>query len=132
MSDEIVEGEVFDPEEGPWTDPRIYFEVRDFQTRMDQMKQVYEYAAEGIRWGAFPPPPAPAQARKQGIGSAAARRCGKALVIAGQWLLKQYPEPNEAAPTDPEPDEWAWTSPTTWGIPAQLPMPNFDRGVNDD
>lgn len=132
MDDEIVEGEVFDPGEGPWTDPHIYFEVRDFQTRMDQMKQVYEYAGERIRWGAFQPPPAPAKARKQGAGRTAVRRCGKALVIAGQWLLKQYPDPGEEAPVGPGREQWAWTSQPTWESPAQLPLPNFDRSVDDD
>ena len=88
MDEDIIEGEVVDSYD-PREDPRIAFEVEDFQQHMDEMKQAYLFAADMISRGAFRPPPQPEAPQVPGKGRVAILMCGKVLIATGEWLVSK-------------------------------------------
>ena len=127
MDNDIVDGEVIEPEPDSWMDLGIAQELEDFQKHMDEMKRVYLFAAEGISRGYVrtpPPPPAP-----QGPGPVyrLARACGEALVGAGNWLIAKYPVSDESETAKPDQKGRVRTWPLEEELPVRLPRPDVDK-----
>jgi len=124
MDEDIIEGEVIDSYD-PREDPRIAFEVEDFQQHMDDMKRAYVFAADMISRGAFHPPKQPAKPQTPGKGYEVVRVCGKVLVATGSWLLAKFPAPSEEPEEEKQGDDWAWASQDTYKHPVMLPLPDL-------
>lgn len=120
MDDEIIEGEVFEPDEA-WQTPWITLEVEAFQQQMDEMKQAYVFAADMIGRGAFQASPAQKPAPNRGYELV--RLCGEALVSVGSWLLERCPNTDEKEPEAAPQSEGAWGHPESFERPARLPLP---------
>ena len=124
MDEDIIEGEVIDSYD-PREDPRIAFEVEDFQQHMDDMKCAYVFAADMISRGAFQSPPQPVESQAPGKGYVAVRVCGKVLVATGSWLLAKFPAPSEELRDEKPQDDWAWANEDTYKHPVMLPLPDL-------
>ena len=128
MNNNVIEGEVIDMETGPGLDPHIAAELEDFQQRMDQMKDVYRFAADHISHGHYRPQPSPRASQGPRRGYFAVRRCGNALVKAGNWLLDKCPTIEDPLSSHDEAGvKWGWSHETGIKRPATLPPPHLGR-----
>lgn len=126
MDDDVIEGEVleyYDPRE----EPRIAYEVEDFQQRLDEMKGAFFVAADMIGRGAFHSPPRPEPPQVPSKGYMVIRTCGKVLVATGSWLLDKYPAPVEETPEEAQQEDWAWANQDAYKQPVLLPFPDLHR-----
>jgi len=126
MDEDIIEGEVIDSYD-PREDPRIAFEVEDFQQHMDEMKKAYLFAADMIGRGAFRAPPQPDEPQMPGKGRVAILMCGKLLIATGQWLVSKSSFSPENPPEEEQREDWAWSEQTSYRHPVVLPLPDIHR-----
>jgi hypothetical protein len=128
MDDEIIEGEIIDAEACPTLDGRIADEVEDFQQRMDEMKDMYLFAADHLKYRSYQPQPTTRSAQRPRRGFSAARTCGKTLVKVGNWLLEKCSATKEPLASDEEAGvRWERSHETGLRRPVTLPPPNLTR-----
>lgn len=126
MDEDIVEGEVIDSYD-PRQDPRIAFEVEDFQQYMDEMKQAYLFAADMISHAPYYRPPKPHVSEMPGNNRVVVRICGKVLIATGQWLLSKSPGLPNSSPGAEKEEDWAWADQASYEQPTALPLPELHR-----